>query len=58
MGKTVKVFLKQQKEIIGQLESFDEYMNLRLKSALFQDRILNDVLVRCNNVLFIQFDID
>lgn len=58
-GKSVKVKLKWGMEYQGKLESADAYMNLQLKECEeFLDGqfagFLGEVLIRCNNVLYIQ----
>ena len=58
-GKAVKVKLKWGMEYSGKLESADAYMNLQLTDTEeFIDGqfagFLGEVLVRCNNVLYIQ----
>jgi len=58
-GKTVRVRLKWGQEYRGVLASSDAYMNLRLdKTDEFIDGnfagFLGEVLIRCNNVLFIR----
>jgi len=58
-GKAVKVKLKWGMEYSGKLESADAYMNLQLTGTEeFIDGqfagFLGEVLVRCNNVLYIQ----
>jgi small nuclear ribonucleoprotein F len=58
-GKSVKVKLKWGMEYQGRLESADAYMNLQLKECEeFLDGqfagFLGEVLIRCNNVLYIQ----
>lgn len=58
-GKAVKVKLKWGMEYSGKLESADAYMNLQLtETEEFIDGqfagFLGEVLVRCNNVLYIQ----
>lgn len=58
-GKAVKVKLKWGPEYQGKLESADAYMNLQLKECEeFLDGqfagFLGEVLIRCNNVLYIQ----
>lgn len=59
VGRKVKVRLKWGPEYIGQLESADAYMNLCLnQTEEFIDQqfagSLGKVLIRCNNVLYIQ----
>ncbi|KAL7558650.1 hypothetical protein ACA910_010026 [Epithemia clementina (nom. ined.)] len=58
-GKTVKVKLKWGMEYQGKLQSADAYMNLQLTNCEeFLDGqfagFLGEVLIRCNNVLYIQ----
>mmetsp|Transcript_53172 Transcript_53172/g.153466 ORF Transcript_53172/g.153466 Transcript_53172/m.153466 type:complete len:90 (+) Transcript_53172:119-388(+) len=58
-GKVVQVKLKWGMEYKGRLESSDAYMNLQLtKCEEFIDGemagFLGEVLVRCNNVLYIR----
>lgn len=58
-GKTIKVRLKWGMEYQGKLESADEYMNLQLSNCEeFIDAqfagFLGEVLIRCNNVLYVQ----
>lgn len=58
-GKSVKVKLKWGMEYQGKLESADAYMNLQLKECEeFLDGqfagFLGEVLIRCNNVLYIR----
>ena len=58
-GKSVKVKLKWGAEYQGLLESADAYMNLQLKQCEeFLDGqfagFLGEVLIRCNNVLYVQ----
>jgi len=58
-GKTVRVKLKWGMEYQGTLASSDAYMNLLLnKTEEYIDGqfagFLGDVLVRCNNVLYIK----
>ncbi|CAL5998039.1 LSM_domain protein [Hexamita inflata] len=53
IGKQITVELKWNSQITGILQSFDEYMNLRLKDATFGDQTISDMLLRCNNVLYI-----
>jgi small nuclear ribonucleoprotein F len=57
-GQTVKVKLKWGMEYQGKLESADAYMNLQLTSTdEYLDGqyagYLGEVLIRCNNVLYI-----
>lgn len=40
-------------KILGILTSFDEYMNLRLKNCVLNEQALNDVVIRCNNIIYI-----
>ncbi|OEU17275.1 putative membrane-associated protein [Fragilariopsis cylindrus CCMP1102] len=59
VGKIVKVRLKWGMEYQGKLESSDAYMNLQLlNTEEFIDGelagFLGEVLVRCNNVLYIK----
>jgi small nuclear ribonucleoprotein F len=58
-GKIVKVRLKWGMEYQGKLESSDAYMNLQLlNTEEFIDGqlagYLGEVLIRCNNVLYIK----
>lgn len=58
-GRMVKVKLKWGMEYQGRLESTDSYMNLQLTQCEeFVDGqfagFLGEVLIRCNNVLYIQ----
>jgi small nuclear ribonucleoprotein F len=58
-GKTVKVKLKWGMEYQGVLAAADAYMNLQLSATEeFLDGqfagFLGDVLIRCNNVLYVQ----
>mmetsp|Transcript_10495 Transcript_10495/g.15760 ORF Transcript_10495/g.15760 Transcript_10495/m.15760 type:complete len:108 (+) Transcript_10495:56-379(+) len=58
-GKPVLVKLKWGHEYRGYLKSVDSYMNLQLSSAEeFADgefsEPLGDLLIRCNNVLYIR----
>jgi small nuclear ribonucleoprotein F len=58
-GKIVQVRLKWGMEYKGKLESSDAYMNLQLlKTEEFIDGelagYLGEVLVRCNNVLYVK----
>ena len=53
LGKRVEVQLKWDTSIAGTLRSFDEYMNLRLVDAEFQGQAVSDLVLRCNNVLFV-----
>ncbi|KAI9297349.1 small nuclear ribonucleoprotein SmF [Neoconidiobolus thromboides FSU 785] len=57
-GKAVVVKLKWGLEYKGFLTSVDSYMNLQLNSAEeFEDGIgaqVGEVLIRCNNVLYIR----
>lgn len=58
-GKVVQVRLKWGMEYKGRLESSDAYMNLQLlKTEEYIDGelagYLGEVLVRCNNVLYIK----
>ena len=58
-GKKVVVKLKWGMEISGLLKSTDRYMNLQLLEAeewtggKFRDK-LGEVLIRCNNVLYVR----
>ena len=57
-GEAVKVKLKWGMEYQGKLESTDAYMNLLLKECEeYVDGqfagFLGDVLIRCNNVLYV-----
>jgi small nuclear ribonucleoprotein F len=52
-GQTVKVKLKWGMEYQGKLESADAYMNLQLTSTDEYLGYLGEVLIRCNNVLYI-----
>jgi len=59
VGKVIKVRLKWGMEYQGKLESSDAYMNLQLlNTEEFIDGelagFLGEVLVRCNNVLYIK----
>ncbi|CAM9806207.1 unnamed protein product, partial [Chrysoparadoxa australica] len=59
-GKPVIVKLKWGMEYKGFLVSVDSYMNLQLTSTEeFVDGqfsgILGDVLIRCNNVLYVRY---
>ncbi|SAM07471.1 hypothetical protein [Absidia glauca] len=58
-GKTVSVKLKWGNEYKGYLTSVDAYMNLQLQNTEeFQEGVsvgtLGEVLIRCNNVLYIR----
>lgn len=58
-GRQVKVKLKWGMEYQGRLSSADAYMNLQLtETEEFLDGqfagFLGEVLIRCNNVLYIQ----
>lgn len=53
LGKKVDVQLKWDTSITGTLRSFDEYMNLRLVDAEFQGQSVSDLVLRCNNILFV-----
>ena len=58
-GKNVRVKLKWGMEYEGKLKSSDAYMNLQLhKTEEFVDGqlagYLGEVLIRCNNVLYIK----
>ena len=58
-GKQVAVKLKWGQEYRGYLSSVDSYMNLQLSSTeeyidSAPTGVLGDVLVRCNNVLYIR----
>jgi small nuclear ribonucleoprotein F len=58
-GQLVKVKLKWGMEYQGRLQSADAYMNLQLvETEEFLDGqfagFLGEVLIRCNNVLYIQ----
>lgn len=53
LGKRVDVQLKWDTNITGTLRSFDEYMNLRLVDAEFQGSSISDLVLRCNNILFV-----
>jgi small nuclear ribonucleoprotein F len=58
-GKSVRVKLKWGQEYQGQLASSDAYMNLQLvKTEEFINGqfagMLGEVLIRCNNVLYIR----
>lgn len=58
-GKAVRVRLKWGQEYTGQLTSCDAYMNLQLeKTEEFINGqfagVLGEVLIRCNNVLYIK----
>lgn len=58
-GQSVKVKLKWGMEYQGKLESADAYMNLQLtETEEFIDGqfagFLGEVLIRCNNVLYVQ----
>jgi small nuclear ribonucleoprotein F len=58
-GQLVKVKLKWGMEYQGRLESADAYMNLQLsETEEFIDGqfagFLGEVLIRCNNVLYVQ----
>ncbi|KAI0985949.1 hypothetical protein GJ496_002212 [Pomphorhynchus laevis] len=58
-GKPVIVKLKWGMEYKGILSAVDEYMNLQLSKAEEYDEgmksdELGDILIRCNNVLFIR----
>jgi|Transcript_24261 small nuclear ribonucleoprotein F len=58
-GKTIRVKLKWGMEYQGVLSSSDAYMNLQLeKTEEFVDGkfagFLGEVLIRCNNVLYIK----
>ena len=57
-GSSVKVKLKWGMEYKGDLVSFDQYMNLQLANA--EEYVngdfkgaLGEILIRCNNVLYI-----
>lgn len=59
MGKTAIVKLKWGMEYRGQLVSVDNYMNVQLSNTEeFVDNklagTLGDVLIRCNNILYIR----
>lgn len=61
VGKTVVVKLKWGQEYRGQLVSTDSYMNFQLSETeewIEGERAgeLGDVMVRCNNVLYIRKD--
>ncbi|KAL7674538.1 hypothetical protein ACOME3_000815 [Neoechinorhynchus agilis] len=60
-GKTVVVRLKWGMEYTGILVSFDQYMNFQLSHAVervpgsLKDNVkLGDLLIRCNNVLYVR----
>lgn len=58
-GKAVRVRLKWGQEYQGKLASCDAYMNLQLEDTEeFIDGVwagaLGEVLIRCNNVLYIK----
>ncbi|CBK23091.2 uncharacterized protein [Blastocystis hominis] len=58
-GKLICVKLKWGLEYQGRLVSFDSYMNLQLSNCEeYVDgkstALLGDVLIRCNNVLYIR----
>ena len=54
LGSQVLVYLKSNQTIEGQLQSFDEYMNLRMRDCVFEGHKIADLLLRCNNVLYIR----
>ena len=58
-GKAVQVKLKWGMEYKGFLVSTDAYMNLQLANTEevidgVSDGVLGDILIRCNNVLYIR----
>ena len=53
LGKRVDVQLKWDTSVAGTLRSFDEYMNLRLVDAEFRGAAVSDMVIRCNNILFV-----
>ena len=61
IGKPVCVKLKWGMEYKGILTSFDDYMNLQLTNTYEwineENRgLLGDVVIRCNNVLYVGHD--
>ena len=59
IGKKVIVRLKWGIEYKGVLVSFDKYMNFQLREAeeIINNEIkgsLGEILIRCNNVLFVK----
>ncbi|KAK4530157.1 hypothetical protein CCYA_CCYA03G1014 [Cyanidiococcus yangmingshanensis] len=59
VGARVCVRLKWDLEYYGVLESFDSYFNLELRDAEEKQPegtsiLLGDMLIRCNNVLYIR----
>jgi small nuclear ribonucleoprotein F len=59
VGKNIRVKLKWGQEYQGELASSDAYMNLQLlRTEEYIDGqfagVLGEVLVRCNNVLYIR----
>ncbi|ORZ38786.1 small nuclear ribo protein F [Catenaria anguillulae PL171] len=59
IGKTVHTKLKWGLEYKGTLASFDDYMNLKLENCEEfveggKGGALGEVLIRCNNVLYIR----
>ncbi|AFP65215.1 small nuclear ribonucleoprotein F (nucleomorph) [Chroomonas mesostigmatica CCMP1168] len=56
--KMILVKLKWGMEYRGILQSFDAYMNIRMKNAeewIYNEKagFLEEVLIRCNNILYI-----
>ena len=59
IGKSVLVRLKWGIEYKGVLVSFDKYMNLQLRETeeIINNEIkvsLGEIIIRCNNVLFVK----
>ena len=59
IGKNVLVRLKWGIEYKGVLVSFDKYLNIQLREAeeIINNEIkgaLGEIIIRCNNVLFIK----
>ncbi|KAJ3427490.1 small nuclear ribonucleoprotein f [Anaeramoeba flamelloides] len=61
-GKSVIIKLKWGMEYSGKLVSFDEFMNFQLEEAYeivnSKRHQLGELVVRCNNVLYVREDID
>ncbi|KAH0477580.1 MAG: hypothetical protein KVP17_002689 [Porospora cf. gigantea B] len=59
VSRDVRVKLKWGLEYQGSLKSFDNYLNLQLENAEeYQDETfkgkLGEILIRCNNVLYVK----
>ncbi|KAI5172608.1 small nuclear ribonucleoprotein F [Nematocida sp. LUAm3] len=52
-NKSVTIHLKWKDSYTGYLVSFDKYLNIHLKDAKKNRSQVGDVVIRCNNILYL-----